>query len=195
MRHTTLTLAAMVTLGGHAYAQVVAITGGRVFPVSGPAIDNGTVIIRDGKIAQVGANLPIPPNAQRVDATGKWVTPGLIDAATQLGLFDVGFGGGPTDNAAKGRAGDAITPSFTAWEGVNPRSVYIAPARQGGVTSVITGPSGGGVISGQVAVVDLVDGTMTDMLLKAPSGMLASFDLPVSEKIGARGELFARMRE
>ncbi|HEY4139245.1 MAG TPA: amidohydrolase family protein [Casimicrobiaceae bacterium] len=188
-------LVALAIVAAPADGQVIAITGGRVFPVSGPPIDNGTVIIRDGEIAQVGANIAVPANAQRVDATGKWVTPGLIDAATQLGLFDVGFGGGPTDNAARGRAGDGITPSFSAWEGVNPRSVYIGPARQGGVTSVITGPSGTGLISGQTAVVDLVDGTVTDMLLKAPAAMLAGFDLPVSDKIGARAELYARMRE
>lgn len=198
MRHTSLisgAVAALAAISAASPAQVVAITGGRVYPVSGPPIDNGTVIIRDGKIAQVGANLAVPAGAQRIDATGKWVTPGLIDASTQLGLFDIGFSGGPTDNNAKGRAGDAITPSFTAWEGMNPRSVYIAPARQGGVTSVITGPAGGGVISGQLAVVDLVDGTVADMLLKGPAGMLASFDVPVGDKIGARGELFARMRE
>jgi imidazolonepropionase-like amidohydrolase len=191
----TLAASALAASSSLANAQVIAITGGRVFPVSGPPIENGTVVIRDGKIAQVGANIAVPANARRIDATGKWVTPGLIDAQTQLGLFDVGFGGGPTDNAARGRVGDGITPSFTAWEGVNPRSVYIGPARQGGVTSVITGPSGNGLISGQTAIVDLVDGTIGDMLIKAPTGMLATFDLPVSDKIGARAELYARMRE
>src|SRR5262245_38566101 len=80
-----------------ANAQTIAITGGRVFPVSGPPIDNATVLIRDGKIAQIGTNVAIPAGAQRIDATGKWVTPGLIDSETQLGLFDAGFGAGPTD--------------------------------------------------------------------------------------------------
>src|SRR6476659_9006667 len=122
-----------------ASAQTIAITGGRVFPVSGPPIDGATVLIRDGRIVQVGTNVTIPAGAQRVDATGKWVTPGLIDSETQLGLFDAGFGAGPTDVAARGR-NDALTPSFRVWEGVNPRSVYVAPARQGGVTSVIVAP-------------------------------------------------------
>src|SRR5262245_4367841 len=96
-------------------AQTIAITGGRVFPVSGAPIDNGTVVVRDGRIIAVGANVAVPAGAQRVDATGKWVTPGLIDAETQLGLFDVGFGAGNTDVAARGRT-DAFTPSFTVWE-------------------------------------------------------------------------------
>ena len=97
-------------------------------------------------------------------------------------------------SSAKGK-GDAITPSFAAWEGVNPRSVYVAPARQGGVTNVITAPGEGGVVSGQAAVLDLVDGTVSDMLVKAPAAMFANFDFPPTDHIGARGELFARIRE
>lgn len=181
-------------LAAHISAQTVAITGGRVFPVSGPPIENGTVLIRDGKIAAVGADVTIPAGAQRVDAGGKWVTPGLVDADTQLGLFDVSGGAGPTDVDARGR-GDAITPSFAVWEGVNPRSVYIGPARQAGVTNVITAPENRGIVDGQAAMLDLVDGTVSDMLIKAPAAMLANFDFPQSDRVGARGELFARMRE
>ena len=77
--------AALVAAAG-ANAQTVAITGGTVYPVSGPAIQNGTVLIRDGKIVAVGADVAVPAGAQRIDATGKLVTPGLIDASTQLGL-------------------------------------------------------------------------------------------------------------
>ncbi len=68
----------------------MAITGGRVFPVSGPPIDNGTVVIRDGRIIAVGANVQVPADAQRIDATGKWVTPGLVNPQTQLGLVEIG---------------------------------------------------------------------------------------------------------
>ena len=66
-----------------AAAQTIAITGGKVYPVSGPLVENGTVIITNGKIAAVGANVPIPAGAQRIDATGKIVTPGFVDASTQ----------------------------------------------------------------------------------------------------------------
>ena len=162
---TLISIAALASMN----AQTIAITGGRVFPVSGPAIDNGTVLIRDGKIVEVGATIAIPAGAQRIDATGKWVTPGLVDASTQLGLFDVAGGAGPTDVAAHGR-GDAITPSFTVWEGVNPRSVYIAPARQGGVTNVLTAPSNGGVVDGQAAMLDLVDGAAVRYADEGSSG-------------------------
>jgi imidazolonepropionase-like amidohydrolase len=66
-------------------AQTVAITGGTVYPVSGPKIDRGTVLIRDGKIVAVGANVTVPADAERVDATGKWVTPGFIFAGSNAG--------------------------------------------------------------------------------------------------------------
>jgi imidazolonepropionase-like amidohydrolase len=177
-----------------ASAQTIAITGGRVFPVSSAPIDNGTVIIRDGRIVQVGANLPVPAGAQRIDATGKWVTPGLVVAETQLGLFDAGFGAGPTDVAARGR-NDALTPSFRVWEGINPRSVYVAPARQAGVTSVVVAPRTDAVVGGQAAMIDLVDGALSDMVFRPGVAMVANFDFPPGDKITARGELFARLRE
>src|SRR5579862_3866513 len=72
-----------------AQAQTIAITGGTVYPVSGPKIEHGTVIIRDGKITAVGANVSVPAGAQTIDATGKWVTPGLINSSTQLGVMEV----------------------------------------------------------------------------------------------------------
>ena len=73
--------AAIVTLPGRAAAQTIAIVGGRSMPVSGPLIENGTVVIDGGRITAVGANVPLPAGARVVDAKGKWVTPGLINAA------------------------------------------------------------------------------------------------------------------
>src|SRR5258705_3589857 len=71
-------------------AQTIAITGGKVYPVSGPAIEGGTVVIVNGKITAVGANVSIPSGAQRIDATWKVVTPGFINSSTQLGVVEVG---------------------------------------------------------------------------------------------------------
>src|SRR2546421_11456505 len=71
-------------------AQTIAITGGTVYPVSGPKIENATVLIRDGRIAAVGTNVTVPAGATRIDAAGKWVTPGLIDGAGQMGLREIG---------------------------------------------------------------------------------------------------------
>src|SRR2546425_63258 len=62
-------------------AQTIAITGATVFPVSGPKLENATVLIRDGRIAAVGTTVAVPQGATRIDASGKWVTPGLVDGA------------------------------------------------------------------------------------------------------------------
>ena len=67
-------LCALAGAASMAAAQTIAITGGTVYPVSGPKIERGTVLIRNGRIVAVGANVAVPADAQRIDATGKWVT-------------------------------------------------------------------------------------------------------------------------
>src|SRR5215213_2326460 len=92
-----------------AAGQTVAITGGKVYPVSGPVIENGTVLVRDGKIVAVGANVTVPNDATRIDASGKWVTPGLINAQTGLGVTEVGAVPGTVDRTARGDNGVAAS--------------------------------------------------------------------------------------
>jgi imidazolonepropionase-like amidohydrolase len=170
-------------------AQTIAITGGKVYPVSGPVIENGTVLMRDGVIVAVGAGVPIPANAQRVDATGKWVTPGIVNAATQLGLVEVGAVSSTREASARGR--DGIAAAFMPWEGLNPSSVYFGPARDGGITSAVVYPQGG-LIAGQAAVIHIVNGTVDEMVLRAPVAMVASLghisNMP-------RAETIMRLRE
>ncbi|HLE56307.1 MAG TPA: amidohydrolase family protein [Rhodothermia bacterium] len=188
----TLPVLACALLAQSAAAQTIAITGGRVFPVSGPPIENGTVVITNGKIVGVGANIPIPANAQRIDATGKWVTPGLINSATQLGLVEIGQVGDTREMQARGR--DNIAASFTVWEGLNPSSVMLAPARKEGVTTFVILPTGG-LVSGQAAIVDLVDGTTSDMIMRSPVAMVAELGNAAQAGTGSRGELIVKLRE
>lgn len=171
-------------------AQTIAITGGRVFTVSGAPIDNGTVIIRDGKIAAVGAGIAIPGDAQHIDASGKWVTPGIVNAGTALGLSEIGAVANTRDFSSR----DTVAANFRAWEGINPNTAMFPPARNEGITSVLVAP-GGGLIAGQAAFVDLTTGTVADMLRRAPVAMVAQLTDPGSAGTGSRGELFARLRE
>lgn len=180
--------AAAPTLG----AQTIAITGGKVYPVSGPVIENGTVLIRGGEIAAVGANVAVPADAQRIDATGKVVTPGLVNAATQLTLVEIGAVGSTRESQARGREG--VAAAFRPWEGLNPTSVLISPARNAGVTTVLVAPSGG-LISGQAGVVHLVAGTATDMVLRAPVAMVASLGPARGPNGSPRAETIMRLRE
>src|SRR5438270_1382699 len=184
--------AALVVTGGICRAQTVAITGGKVYPVSGPAIENGTVIISNGKISAVGANLPIPAGAQRIDATGKIVTPGFVNSSTQLGVQEIAAVSNTQDASARGR--DNIAAAFTVWEGLNPNSVLLAPARKDGITSFVIIPTGG-LVAGQAALVDVVPGTTTDMIISAPVAMGATIGDPQSAGLGSRGELIVKLRE
>jgi imidazolonepropionase-like amidohydrolase len=190
MRRSMLLL---IALSGSLSAQTIAITGGRVHTVAGAPIDNGTVLIRDGRIVQVGANVAIPADARRVDANGKWVTPGLINSATTLGLVEIGAEAPTRDAQARGR--DGIAAAFTVWEGLNPASPLFPQARTEGITTVVVAPSGG-LISGQAAVVDLVEGSLSDMMVRSPVGMVAQFGNPGGTgNVGARGELVVRLKE
>jgi imidazolonepropionase-like amidohydrolase len=189
----SIAASAVLALSVPANAQTIAITGGKVYPVSSAPIENGTVLIRDGRIVAVGANVTIPADARRIDAAGKWVTPGFVNSVTQLGLNEVGQVNDTRDDRARGR--DNVAAAFTVWEGLNSQSVLIAPARREGVTSVAVVPTGQHLIAGQAAMLNLVDGMPSDMVVRAPIAMIAQVQNTGGAGVGARGELIVRLRE
>jgi imidazolonepropionase-like amidohydrolase len=184
----------VLLLAAHtAGAQTIAIVGGTVYPVSGPKIEHGTVIVRDGVIVGVGPNLTVPAGATTIDATGKWVTPGLINAGTQLGLIEIEAVPDTKDDSPKGTNG--VAAAFSVVDGLNPHSVLWQPARNDGVTSVVDLPTGG-LIAGQAAFVDLAVGVpASGMVLKAPVGMVTEVGNAQQAGFSARGEVTARLRE
>jgi imidazolonepropionase-like amidohydrolase len=192
MRMTLLAAAMSLAMAAQLQAQSIAITGARIHTVSGGVIENGTVVVRDGRITAVGANVAIPPDARRVDGAGRVVTPGFIHSGTELGIVEIGLSGPPTDQRARGR--DQVAASFTVWDGLNPASVLIPPTRADGITSVVIAPSGG-LISGQAALVDLVGVSVTEMVRRAPVAMVAQVAQSGAAGVGARGELIGRLRE
>ncbi|MGY8795428.1 MAG: amidohydrolase family protein, partial [Woeseiales bacterium] len=108
-------------------AQTTAITGATVHTV-GPAgtLTNATIIVDGRRITAVGVDIVIPANANRVDATGKIVTPGLFSPLGQLGLSEVSAVAGTNDATQRGAA---FTASFDVAEAFNPRSILIAISR------------------------------------------------------------------
>lgn len=185
-------MATSALVAAPAAAQTVAITGGKVFPVSSPPIDNGTVLIVDGRIVAVGTGVVVPAGATRIDARGHWVTPGLIHSSTRLGLVEIGMVDDTNDASAEGDR--HVSAGFRSWEGLNPASVLWAPARNDGITSVLCVP-GGGLIAGQAALVDTLDGDRLSMVRKAPAAMIANFGQPAAGGTQARGEMLMRLRE
>lgn len=190
MRRTLLALAAGVAFAGSAVAQTVAITGARVHPVSGPVIENGTVIFENGRITQVATGLPCPSGAQCIDARGGWVTPGIFNALTTLGINEVSAVSATQDARAAGDKG--IAASFEAWLGVNPASPHLQVTRNDGVVVAGVVP-GGNLVSGQAAIMDLSDGTMSQMLLRAPAAIVADMASTGENRGQARGEVIGRL--
>jgi imidazolonepropionase-like amidohydrolase len=153
-----------------AAAQTIAITGGTIYPVSGPKIENGTLLLRDGKIAAVGASVEVPSSAIRIDAKGGWITPGLIHGGSTLGLklFDIGVQIETQEDTASGD----MKPSFNVAEGLDPASMAIPVARLEGVTSSISKPALG-LIPGQAVLIDLAGDRIEDMVAQSPVAMMA----------------------
>lgn len=155
-----------------------AIRNAHIVPVSGPDIENGTVLVRDGKIAAVGANLSIPANTQTIDAQGLYVYPGLIDAGTALGLVEVGQGAnGTVDTAETGE----LNPNARALVAVNPHSAHIAVTRVEGITTVLSLPSGG-LISGQATLINLLGTAPLEMAVVPQAALVVSYP-----RLGTRG--------
>src|SRR5260370_23291898 len=121
-----------------AAAQTIAITNGTVYPVSGPSIPNATVLIRDGVIVAVGTRVNVPADARRIDATGKVVTPGLINSVTELGVIEIDQVKETKNDTAKGT--NNISAAFRVWEGLNPASQMFTPTRNEGITTAIATP-------------------------------------------------------
>src|SRR5499427_6882751 len=147
-------------------AGVYVIRNAKIVTVTGAVIERGSVLIRDGKIAEVGARVAAPGNAKVIDATGLSVYPGMIDSGTQLGLTEIGSIQETHDTTELGD----FNPHMRAIVAVQPNSELIPVARANGVTTAITHPSGR-LVSGQAALINLDGWTWQEMTVKAPAAM------------------------
>ena len=152
----SLSVAAAALLASPALAQTVAITGGKLVIGDGSApIEGGTVVLRDGKVVAAGAGVAVPAGAQVVDATGKWVTPGLFAGFSRLGLVEVEAVDETNDTSAgKGEFSAAIdiVPA------INPKVSAVAVNRAAGITRAVVAPMApAAIFAGMGAVIDLGD--------------------------------------
>jgi imidazolonepropionase-like amidohydrolase len=147
----------------------LAITGGYVVPVEGEPIAGGTVLVADGKIAAVGGpGLAVPPSAAVVDAGGKWVLPGLVDAHTHLGAREEGEGwAGHDTNELTG----PVQAHVRVLDAINPADEGFRDAIAGGVLTAGITPGSGNPIGGQTVVVHCQGAVVDDMVLRAPAGV------------------------
>jgi imidazolonepropionase-like amidohydrolase len=156
-----------------------ALTHARIFTVSGAPIEDGTLIIRDGRIAAVGANLDIPAGAQVIDAKGLQIYPGLFDPLTQMGLSEISAVSATVDTTETG----PFNPDVVAAEAILPSSEHIPVTRASGITEVLAVPASGGfasrgggsILGGQASAISLAGWNISDMLLKKSVAMVLNW--------------------
>ncbi len=149
------------------------IKNGYIKTMAGPDLEKGDLLLGDdGKIAAVGPELECPGDARIIDARGRLVTPGCVDAHCHIGL----------DNEAMGWEGhdyneivDPVTPHMRAIDSINPQDEAFANAIRGGVTSACTGPGSANVIGGTFVAIKLVGNRVDDMIIKDPIAMKCAF--------------------
>lgn len=183
MKRQGLFAAVLLMGAGIASAQsqpaTYAITHAKIFPVSGAPIEDGTIILKDGKIAAVGASVEAPQGAQVIDGKGLQVYPGLFDAVTQMGLSEISAVSATVDSTETG----PYNPDVVAATAVSPSSEHIPVTRAAGITEVVAVPGSGGfdfsgsrgVIGGQASAIHLAGWTINDMLIKKSAGMAVNW--------------------
>lgn len=148
----------------------VALVGGTIHPVSGPAIPGGTLVFENGVITAVGANVPVPEGATRVDVSGKHVYPGLIDGWSQMGLTEIGGIDVMTDLNELG----VVNPNVRGSVAFHPESRHIGTTRSNGILVTLTSPSGG-LIAGMASAMMLDGWTWETMTIRDRAGLVVSW--------------------
>src|SRR2546427_1338489 len=160
--------------------QYFAIRGAKVVPVSGPPVENATIVISRGLITAIGKDLAIPPEAWAIDGKGLTVYPGLFDSFTDVGIPaapPAGGEGGPR-RSSEGARGPEDRPYSSPWRSaadeVSLSDKRIETWRSGGFTTVVSSPKGG-IFPGQAAVLDLAGERAGDLVVKSPVAIPLSF--------------------
>ena len=174
---------------------VLAITNARIHTVSSGVIERGTILVADGRITAVGADVPVPPGTKTLDAGGRTVTPGWIESSTNIGIVEIGLSAeGTADQTTTDRE---LSAAFTVLDSFNPQSTVIPVTRVEGITRAVVAPGGtGNVIIGQAAVVDLGGEPVPGTVTRAPAAIFAALgETGAGLGGGSRSSAILRLRE
>jgi imidazolonepropionase-like amidohydrolase len=163
----------------------LAIVGGQVLPVEGAPFSDGAILIEGGTIRALGRDVRVPDGVERVDATGKVVLPGLVDAHVHLGVHEEGEGWAGQDT---NEMTDPVTAHVRALDAINPADLGFQDAVAGGVLTVNVNPGSGNPIGGQTVAVRCAGRTVDEMVLRSPSGMKSALGENPKRVFGDRKE-------
>ncbi|MFN2406436.1 MAG: amidohydrolase family protein, partial [Pyrinomonadaceae bacterium] len=187
-----------------------AITNARIVTVSGPTIERGTLVIRNGLIVAVGANVNAPPDARIIDGNGLTVYPGLIDSYTNLALPEAapspspggGGGGGafllaqarPSPGGPNSTQPPGLQPEVMVEDVIRPGGTEIESSRSIGITTALTSPRSG-IWMGQSALINLAGDTPQQMIVRSPVAMHVGFTPLRGVYPGSLMGVFATLRQ
>ncbi|MDK2587110.1 amidohydrolase [Romboutsia sedimentorum] len=150
---------------------MIFIKNGTIDTVTNGIIE-AEVLVKDGKIMEIGKNIVAPLDAEIIDAKGKFIYPGFIDAHTHMGLWEDGMG---FEGADGNEETDPITPQLNPIDGINPMDNTFKEAVQGGITSVCTTPGSANVMGGQCIAIKTHGRRIDTMIIKNPVASKIAF--------------------
>jgi len=177
----TLSLTVFVASGQN--SDILVLRGGRILTISHGEIDEGMILIRNGKIAKVGKEFQVPDKAKVVNAKDSWILPGMIESHSTLGARSR-YEGSNSDEVS-----DPNTAQLKIIDGVNPFNKNFKYTRMAGITSGMLTPGRQNVIGGQTAVVKFRGKTVSDMVLRDPAGLKFSLGEGPKTTYGSKGRL------
>ncbi|WP_350344333.1 amidohydrolase [Proteinivorax tanatarense] len=151
---------------------MIAITNGKIYTMANKTLENGTILIKEGKIEDVGESIDIPQNAKVIDAKGQVIMPGLIDAHSHIGIFEEAMG---FEGADGNEMTHPSTPHLRAIDAVNPMDTALKEAYEGGITTVVSGPGSANVIGGQGMAMKTYGKIIDEMVMLEPTGMKCAY--------------------
>lgn len=174
----TITLLGIAAAGAAVEAQTpalrqsgpIALTGGTIHTVTNGVIENGTIVFQDGRITAIGRDVAIPAGAERVDASGRQIYPGLVDGYSHMGLAEIGSINVTVDLDERGE----FNPNVRAHVAFNATTRHLGVARSNGVLVTLSSPTGG-LISGLAAALMLDGWTWEQMTLKPEVGLIVNW--------------------
>lgn len=150
---------------------MIFIKNGSINTITNGVIE-GDILVKNGKIAEIGKDIVAPLDAKIIDAKGKYIFPGFIDAHTHLGLWEDGMG---FEGADGNEETDPITPQLNPIDGINPMDRTFKEAYEGGITSVCTTPGSANVMGGQCIAIKTFGRRIDNMVIKNPVASKIAF--------------------
>lgn len=161
------------------------IRNGLIFLIENDGFTKKDIELKDGKIERIGRNLSNDSGSEEFDAEGMYITPGLIDAHSHIGLFNESMRWEGEDGNEEF---DPVTPDMNAVDGVNPFDISFREALEGGVTTASTGPGSANVIGGSFATISLYGNIVDNMVIQSPASMKCAFGENPKGVYGQKGK-------